>query len=86
MEDRIKAYISRNLTYAGETFDADASLVGAGIIDSVGVLELVAFLQSEFGIEILQPEVTLDNFDTVNRMAGFVRAKDASKTAAGAAV
>ncbi len=75
LERSIKDYIIRNLAYTGESWEADTSLVGVGIIDSVGVLELVAYLQSEFGIEIVQEDVTLDNFDSVNRMADFVRAK-----------
>jgi acyl carrier protein len=84
LEHLIENYITQNLAYAGESFGADTSLVAAGIIDSVGVLELVAYLQSEFAIEISQPDVTLDNFDSVTKMAEFVRTKAKEASAAGA--
>jgi acyl carrier protein len=85
-EHRIRTYIAQNLAFGGESFESDTSLVGAGIIDSVGILELVAYLQSEFGIEIVQEEVTLDNFDSVSRMAEFVRARAKMSSTASARV
>jgi acyl carrier protein len=46
-----------------------------GIIDSLGVEELVEFLQKHFQLKIEQQEVRLHNFDSVARRAGYVRRK-----------
>ena len=46
-----------------------------GIIDSLGVVELVEFVQSRFGVRVDQQEVVPDNFDSVSRLAAYVRRK-----------
>ena len=53
IEPRIRDYIARNLLFSGEGFPHpdDASLL-EGIIDSLGIVELVEFVQQSFGIEI----------------------------------
>ncbi len=59
----------------GFTYADDASLLREGIIDSLGVVELVTFLQSRFGLKIEQSEVRPENFDSVAKLAAFVRRK-----------
>lgn len=56
-------------------FADDASLVDAGIVDSTGVMEVVTFLESSFGIHIDDEELVADNLDSVDRLAAFVRRK-----------
>jgi D-alanine--poly(phosphoribitol) ligase subunit 2 len=53
----------------------DTALFSDGTIDSVGMIELIAFLESEAGIEVGQADVTLENFDTVTRIVDFVRSR-----------
>jgi acyl carrier protein len=50
-------------------------LLREGIIDSLGVVELVEFVQTTFGIKVEQQEVRPDNFDSVEKLAAFVRRK-----------
>jgi acyl carrier protein len=47
-------------------------LLESGVIDSLGVLELVAFLQQEFGIAISDDDLTPENFKSIECMAQFV--------------
>ena len=56
------------------------SLLERGVMDSTGVLELVAFLQSRYGITIEDHELVPDNLDTLDRIVAFVRAKLAQVT------
>ena len=81
VEDRIKSFIAENLLFSQDGFPHgdDASFLREGTIDSLGVMELVAFVQSAFGVTVAQPEVTPANFDSVTRLAAFVRRKLASK-------
>jgi acyl carrier protein len=77
IEPRIKDFIAQNLLFSAEgfTYSDDASFLQEGIIDSLGVMELVEFVQKEFGIPVAQAEVTPEHFDSVVRLAAFVRRK-----------
>jgi acyl carrier protein len=77
IEERIKAFIAENLLYAenGFNYPEDASFLQEGIIDSLGVMQLVEFVGSDFQITVDQREVTPENFDSVGKLALFVRRK-----------
>jgi acyl carrier protein len=73
----IRDFIAQNLLFSTEGFQhADsASLLGEGIIDSIGVMELVTFVTSEHGINVAPEELVPANFDSVDRLADFVARK-----------
>ncbi|MFI4958570.1 MAG: acyl carrier protein, partial [Lysobacterales bacterium] len=50
----------------------DVSLLERGVIDSTGVLEIILFLEGEFGIQVKASEMLPENFDSVNNMVRFV--------------
>jgi acyl carrier protein len=77
IETKIKDYIAKNLLFSeeGYTYADDVSFLQEGIIDSLGVMELVEFVQKEFGIKVEQTEVTPEHFDSVAKLAAFVKAK-----------
>ncbi len=54
--------------------DSD-SLFEKGIIDSTGILELVAFLQVTFDIAVEDEELTADNLDSIDNVAAYVHSK-----------
>ena len=58
-----------------------ASLVATGVVDSTGMLEVIAFLEAEFGIRIADDEATPENLDSVARIAAFVGRKRGSVAA-----
>ncbi|MFT3967146.1 MAG: acyl carrier protein [Sphingobium sp.] len=51
--------------------DDDTPLFSSGALDSVAMLNLIAFVEERTGIEIRADEVTLDNFDTPARISRF---------------
>jgi acyl carrier protein len=51
------------------------SLIGAGVIDSTGVMELVGFLEEEYEIRIEDDELIPENLDSIDNMARFVTRK-----------
>jgi acyl carrier protein len=77
VEPKIRQFIALNILYSGDTFSYsdDASFIQEGIIDSMGWMELVAFLEKDFGVKALPQEITPENFDSVNRLAAFIRRK-----------
>jgi D-alanine--poly(phosphoribitol) ligase subunit 2 len=56
-------------------FDGEADihtpLFSSGALDSVAMLNLIAFVEEQAGIEIRADEVTLENFDTAERISNF---------------
>jgi acyl carrier protein len=48
-----------------------------GIVDSIGVMELVTFVEENFGVEVDDLDVTPENFDSVSRVAAYIRRKTA---------
>jgi acyl carrier protein len=77
IEPAIREFIATRLLYSsdGFTYADDAPLLREGIIDSLGVVELVEFVQSHFAVKVEQQEVRPDNFDSVSKLAAFVRRK-----------
>lgn len=53
----------------------DLPLIEHGIIDSLGIFVLIAFLEKEFEIKIQPEDVVLQNFETVNAISGLVMSK-----------
>jgi acyl carrier protein len=64
---------------SGLELEDDTSFLEEGIIDSTGVMELVAFIEVTFGIEIKDEEIIPDNFDSVNKLVDFIRSKSENK-------
>src|SRR5712692_481815 len=50
-------------------------LLESGILDSLGVLDLVSFVEQEFAIQMSDEELVPDNFQTIDQLAAFVRTK-----------
>jgi len=76
IENKIRQFILKNLYYAEEAFIGDeVSFLETGVIDSMGVMELVAFVRSEFGVEAARKEIVVENFDSIRKLADFCAEK-----------
>lgn len=75
--ERVRNFLAENflLDSNGFTLDDDASLLEKGVVDSSGILELTAFIEEAFGIEVADEELVPDNFDSVNRITAYVKSK-----------
>jgi acyl carrier protein len=89
VEDQIRQqiveFITSNFLF-GDTdkrIDDKESLLENGIIDSTGVLELIAFIEETFGIKVEDEEIVPENLDTILDITFFVKQKlSAAKSAA----
>lgn len=73
----VEQFIRSNFFYEGEPLAANASFIESGVIDSTGVLELVAFLEEKYSIKILNDEITLENLGSLAHIEAFVGKKQA---------
>jgi acyl carrier protein len=53
----------------------DNALLEEGIIDSLGVLELVRYIETEFRVEVSDEDLFPENFHTIGALASFVERK-----------
>ena len=71
--DRIRQFIVD--TFFVEDFSDDESFLRSGIIDSTGMMELVLFIEQEFGVKIRDTELLPKNLDSLRRASAFVERK-----------
>jgi acyl carrier protein len=62
----------------GDRLSHEASFLEQNLIDSTGVLELVAFIEEQYGITVNDDELIPDNLDSVSRIVSFVERKRAA--------
>lgn len=75
---RIRDFLVEHFPSArNRPIDDDDQLLANGILDSLGVLDVVAFLEQEFAITIADDDLLPENFETLRRLTGFVAARQA---------
>ncbi|MBZ5578770.1 MAG: acyl carrier protein [Acidobacteriia bacterium] len=75
-EQRIRSFIEATFFFGQiDSLQDSDSFLDHGIIDSTGILELIAFLQDEFGIRVEDEEATPDNLDSIDKVSSFLRRK-----------
>ncbi len=81
VELRIRTFLNDVFIFGEDpmALPGNASLIGQDVIDSMGILELVMFLEETFGIQISERETTPSNLDTVEDAVRFVHLKLAAK-------
>ena len=79
IEQKVRQFITDNFLFREDraALTDSESLLEAGVIDSTGVLELVAFLESEFGLAVGDAEIVPENLDSISRIVGYVKGKTA---------
>jgi acyl carrier protein len=50
----------------------DEPLVDSGIIDSLGILKIMAFLDEEFGVDLSDQQITPDNFKNITSICSLI--------------
>jgi acyl carrier protein len=76
IKDKLKTYINDYFVKeSGIELKDDTSFLDEGVIDSTGVMELVAFLETTFEFRIEDEEIVPDNFDSINKLLKFVLLK-----------
>lgn len=76
--EQIRGFILENFLFSNDGRLADSeSLVRNGLIDSTGVLELIAYLEETFGIKVADEEMVPDNLDSVDSILAFLARKKA---------
>ncbi len=73
IRERIRTFIVD--TFFVDDFADDDSFLRKGLIDSTGMMELVAFLESDLGVKLEDRELVPENLDSLSRVVAFVERK-----------
>jgi acyl carrier protein len=79
IQDRLRSFIVEDLQseVPREKLTDDFALIDQQVIDSMGIYEIVSFIEDEYHIEVLDEELLPDNFETIAAIARLVEAKQA---------
>ncbi|MBL0700419.1 MAG: acyl carrier protein [Desulfosarcina sp.] len=72
-KQKVKEFIIENFLFGNdEGLKDDTSFLDEGIIDSTGILELVNYLEEEFGISVDDEELIPENLDSINNVGAYL--------------
>lgn len=76
IKDEIRHFIiEKFLLNSGDNLDDDMPLIETNTVDSVGILEIVGFIENHFGLKVEDEELTAENLDSINKIARFIEKK-----------
>jgi acyl carrier protein len=80
METELRSFITETFIFGQfpDQLENEDSLLETGVIDSTGILELIAFLEETFAIEIPDGEVVPENLDSIANIVQYVHRKRAT--------
>ena len=74
VRSKLRTYITENFLYMRRDLQLgdDDSLLRKGVIDSLGVMEVLGFVEETFGLHVEVSDITEENFGTLNAIARYV--------------
>lgn len=72
VEQRLRTFLVNNFFVEDSELETGASLVGTGVLDSTGILELMLFLEDCFGIRVPDEDAVPANLDTLANLVAYV--------------
>lgn len=75
-ESTVREFIAENFLFRADVEVSNSqSLLETGVMDSTGVLELIAFLEQTYGITVADNEIVPENLDSIDNMTRYLAAK-----------
>jgi len=79
IQQEVRTFIANDLGREVERVTDGDSLLEGGILDSLGVLSLVGFIEKHYGIIVSEDEMMPENFDSIDAIAAFVNGRRSSR-------
>ncbi|MEL6816269.1 MAG: acyl carrier protein [Cyanobacteria bacterium J06560_2] len=71
-QERLKEFIGQTLLNGRMQVEADDDLLGEEIIDSMGIMQLIDFIEETFDVDVAQADITIVNFRTVKAIDAYL--------------
>lgn len=77
IQSDVRNFVADNFLFGEDpaSLQNDDSFLETGIIDSTGVLELVAFIEDQYSVEVDDDELVPENLDSIDRLINFIETK-----------
>jgi acyl carrier protein len=76
IKDELRQFIMKNFVFdKRRVLKDEESLLESGVVDSTGILELVAYLEEHFAVKVEDVEFRAENFNSIERITAFVARK-----------
>jgi acyl carrier protein len=77
MQNEVRQFVIDNFLFgqSDRQLDDSDSFLESGIIDSTGVLELIAFIETKYQVSIADDELVPANLDSIERVSAFIERK-----------
>jgi len=77
---KLREFLDKECGISEDQYDDDTFLFTGGLLDSMDILKLVAFLEETFDLKVNSFSVTLDSLDTLNIIDAFVKSQTSDQT------
>ena len=80
MQEALIEFITQELLYGEEDMElmADDSLLTSGLLDSLGVMQLINFIEEEFAVSVSPEDITIENFQSINVITNYISQRQAN--------
>jgi acyl carrier protein len=80
IREKIRAYLDENFLYMRPDFvlGDDDPLLERGVVDSMGIVEMLTYIEDEFGVKAADDEISEANLGTLKAIARFIATKQSS--------
>jgi acyl carrier protein len=78
-KQEIRGYVAEHFLLGAQGLEDTTPLISGGLIDSIGMLGLISFMESRFGVEFMPREVDAHTLDNLNLIAALIDRKLAAK-------
>lgn len=77
IENKILAHLQQVVNESGQTeqVTSNTELLGLGLLDSIGLVGLIGFIEENFGIQLSDDEIAPELFESPGSIAAFVQSK-----------
>jgi len=77
VESKVRGFVLESFLFTDDesALNNEDSFIEKGIIDSTGMLEIISFIENDFGIEVTDDEMIPENLDSVSNIVAFVAKK-----------
>ena len=79
VHDQLRQFIRDS--FLVDDFTDDESFLASGLLDSLGIVQLVTFVESAFGFRVPDTDLVPDNFDSVTKLAAYVERRSRGRAA-----
>lgn len=77
-QEKIRSFIIDNFLFGEDRgLKDDSSFLDGGILDSTGIMHLVAFLEEAYSVTVEDEELVPENLDSINKVTAFIERKAA---------